>query len=179
MLAIALLATLQDDPTRVVIERGGLENVALVGQAVTSVLVLVLLISATLTLLALRRALDELTRLVRSTSSDITAAVHDAREVADELRRLTGRVRDTADVVRSGAQKVRRFMERGTDRASAAPATAAPASAAEGDDEGSERPEGARERSERRRRKRRRPGDRPRRDEGGSESPSAPAPSED
>ncbi|MBK8249147.1 MAG: hypothetical protein IPK85_17360 [Gemmatimonadetes bacterium] len=178
MFAIALLATLQDDPTRVVIERGGLENVALVGQAVTSVLVLVLLISATLTLLALRRALDELTRLVRSTSSDITAAVHDAREVADELRRLTGRVRDTADVVRSGAQKVRRFMERGSERGAAAPAPA-PAMAAEDGEEGSERPEGARERSERRRRKRRRPGDRPRRDDGGAEPQGPPAPSED
>jgi hypothetical protein len=151
--AISLLATLQDDPT-------------LVGQAVTSVLVLVLLISATLTLLALRRALDELTRLVRSTSSDITAAVHDAREVADELRRLTGRVRDTADVVRVGVQKVRRFVDRGS------PATPSPAAAApEDDDEARERPEGTRERSERRRRKRRRPGDRPRREEGGSENP--------
>ncbi|MBL8959248.1 MAG: hypothetical protein JNJ98_05310 [Gemmatimonadetes bacterium] len=177
MFATALLAALQDDPTRVVIERGGLENVALIGQAVTSVLVLVLLVSASLTLLALRRALDELTRLVRSTSSDITAAVHDAREVADELRRLTGRVRDTADVVRSGAQKVRRFMERGSER-SAAPA-AAPAAVVDAADEGSERPEGTRERSERRRRKRRRPGDRPRRDEGGSDAPPAAAPSED
>lgn len=168
MFAITILAALQDDPTRVVLERGFLENIALVGQAVTSVLVLILLIAATLTLLALRRALDELTRLVRSTSSDITAAVHDAREVADELRRLTGRVRDAADVVRSGAQRVKRFVDR--DR----PAPATPAVASEEREEGRERPEVSKERSERRRRKRRRSGDRPRREDGGAESSSPP-----
>jgi methyl-accepting chemotaxis protein len=170
LLAPTLFAALQDVPQRVVIERGGLENAALVGQAITSLLVLVLLVAASLTLFALRRALDELTRLVRSTSSDITAAVHDAREVADELRRLTGRVRDTADIVRSGAQKVRRMVER-----SGSPAAPAVEASDEDSTDARERPEASRERSERRRRKRRRPGDRPRREDGGSDGPPAAA----
>jgi hypothetical protein len=166
--AFPFLALLQAEPTRVIDERGGLEQAALVGQALTSLLVLVLLVAASVALLALRRALDELTRLVRSTSSDITAAVHDAREVADELRRLTGRVRDTADVVRMGAQRIRKFVDRGDSAAAPAPAERL---------EGGERPEGPR--GDRRRRKRRRTGDRPRRDEGPAEgAASAPAPAD-
>ncbi len=180
-----LFAVLQDPAaTRVILERTWLDQFALIGQSLVSILVLVLLVAATFTMLALRKALDELTRLVRSTSSDITAAVHDAREVADELRRLSGRVRDTADIVGAGIRKVRDRGER-RDRGDRPPrperserpersASAAPSDTDEAEDsdpqgERAERPERTeRERSERRRRKRRRGGDRPRPSEGGA-----------
>jgi hypothetical protein len=41
---------------------------------------------------------------VRSTSADITGAVHDARMVVEELRTLSGSVRGTADIVRAGVR---------------------------------------------------------------------------
>lgn len=98
------------EATRIVVERNILEQIGLVGQALTSILVLALLIAATMTLLALRKGLDELTRLVRNTSSDITAAVHDARKVADELRTMTTRVRGSVETVSRGVETVTRGL---------------------------------------------------------------------
>lgn len=104
-LPFALLAAVQDpQATRVILDRTWLDMVATIGQSLVSLLVLILLVTATFALLALRRALDELTRLVRSTSSDITGAVHDARLVVEELRTLSGSVRGTADIVRAGVR---------------------------------------------------------------------------
>jgi hypothetical protein len=153
LLPFAVLVAVQADPdaTRVILERGWLDNVAIVGQSLVSLLVLILLVTATFALLALRRALDELTRLVRSTSADITGAVHDARKVVEELRMLSGRVRGTADAVRVGVEKVRGVMGR-----------------PHGSEERSlERSEMSREERLRRRRRRRRGSDRPRPSEGG------------
>jgi hypothetical protein len=112
-----LIAVLQatEPSTRVVVERGLLEQVALTGQALTSILVLGLLVAATLMMLALRRGVDELTRLVRNTSSDITAAVHDAREVADELRAMTSRVRGSVETVSRGVETVTRGLSTASD----------------------------------------------------------------
>ena len=94
-----------------VIERTWLDTLATVGQSLVSLLVLGLLTVGIFALLALRRALDELTRLVRSTSADITRAVHDARVMADELRGMTSRVRGTVDAVRGGVDSVRRTVD--------------------------------------------------------------------
>lgn len=184
---LPLLLALQapDVPQRMIIERDWLEQLALIGQSLTSVLVLVLLVAATFALLALRKALDELTRLVRSTSSDITAAVHDAREVADELRRLTGRVRDTADLVTSGVRKFRDRGERRERERAERPArverTSAPATDSEsdagsegGDEAPMERGErGDRADRERRKRRRRRGGERPRSGDGAPPPPAS------
>ncbi len=109
---LALLAQLPDpEATRVVLERSWLDTVATVGQSLVSLVVLGLLVVGIFTLLALRRALDELTRLVRSTSTDITGAVHDARMVAEEFRGMTHRVRGTVDAVAGGVDSVRRTVD--------------------------------------------------------------------
>jgi hypothetical protein len=142
---VAALQAAAPEATRVLLERTWLDQVALIGQSLTSILVLILLIAATFALLSLRRALDELTRLVRSSSADITAAIHDAREVADELRRMTGRVRDTVDVLGAGAKRVRSAIVGKPTEGAAAPTDAAPR-------------ERDRDRDARRRRKRRRGG---------------------
>lgn len=112
-----MVQALDPEATRVVIERTWLDTLATVGQSLVSLLVLGLLSVGIFALLALRRALDELTRLVRTTSSDITAAVHDARMMADELRGMTSRVRGTVDAVRGGVDSVRRTVNtiRGND----------------------------------------------------------------
>lgn len=102
---------LLQESTRVVIERTWLDTLATVGQSLVSLLVLGLLTVGIFALLALRRALDELTRLVRSTSADIAGAVHDARVMADELRGMTSRVRGTVDAVRGGVDSVRRTVD--------------------------------------------------------------------
>lgn len=135
LLPFALQTALQADPgiTRVMIERTWLDQVATVGQSLISILVLFMLVAATITLFALRRALDELTRLVKSTSADITGAVHDARVVVEEIRNLSGRVRGTADVVRAGVRRARGFVEK----------------AGEKDEEDPEEPPAIRERPER------------------------------
>jgi hypothetical protein len=118
LLPFALQTALQADPeiTRVMIERTWLDQVATIGQSLVSVLVLFMLVAATITLFALRRALDELTRLVKSTSADITGAVHDARVVVEEIRNLSGRVRGTADVVRAGVRHARGFVQKVRDK---------------------------------------------------------------
>jgi hypothetical protein len=112
-----MVQAIDPDATRVVIERTWLDTLATVGQSLVSLLVLGLLSVGIFALLALRRALDELTRLVRTTSTDITAAVHDARMMADELRGMTSRVRGTVDAVRGGVDTVRRTVNtlRGND----------------------------------------------------------------
>lgn len=110
--SFALMVQLADpETTRVVIERTWLDTLATVGQSLVSLLVLGLLTVGIFALLALRRALDELTRLVRSTSTDITGAVHDARIMAEELRGMTSRVRGTVDAVRGGVESVRRTVD--------------------------------------------------------------------
>lgn len=117
---LVLIAQVADpEMTRVVIERTWLDTIAIVGQSLVALLVLALLTVGIFALLALRRALDELTRLVRSTSADITGAVHDARVMAEELRGMTSRVRGTVDAVRAGVDTARRTVEtiRDTDGA--------------------------------------------------------------
>jgi uncharacterized protein YoxC len=114
---LTALLQVAEPSTRVIVERTLLEQIALVGQALTSLVVLGLLVAATLTMLALRKGLDELTRLVRNTSSDITAAVHDAREVADELRAMTSRVRGSVETVTRGVESVSRGVATASDAA--------------------------------------------------------------
>ncbi|MGQ0646820.1 MAG: hypothetical protein ACT4P7_04575 [Gemmatimonadaceae bacterium] len=158
--SFALLVAAQDpEATRVILERTWLDQVAIIGQSLVSLLVLILLVAATVALLALRRALDELTRLVRSTSADVTGAIHDARMVVEELRTLTGRVRGTADLVRTGVRRAKGAL----DSARRAPEL-------DRSDEADEQGMAGVNREERmrRRRRRRRGGERPR-PEGGEQ----------
>ena len=114
---VLIMQVADPEMTRVVIERTWLDTLATVGQSLVSLLVLALLTVGIFALMALRRALDELTRLVRSTAADITGAVHDARMMAEELRGMTSRVHGTVDAVRTGVDTARRTVDaiRGTD----------------------------------------------------------------
>lgn len=189
-LTLALLAAAQASPetTRVIIERTWLDQVATIGQSLVSLLVLIMLVMATFTLLALRRALDELTRLVRSTSSDITGAVHDARVMVEELRGLSGRVRGTADLVRGGMRRAKRVVDFVRDSGEGDDGADNPAAPDRPDRRERRRDDGGESRFEeqsmaetnrderlvRKRRRRRRGGERPRSSDGGGSAAAEP-----
>lgn len=167
ILSQTVIGFLQAEATRVVIERTWLDQVSSIGEVLVSLLVLVLLGVTTFALLSLRRALDELTRLVRNSSSDITSAVHDARVVVEELRGLTTRVRGAADVVGAGVRRARHMVEGRRERP-----PRERSEEAEGSSEGSMADLNRDERMARRRKRRRRDRPRPPRDEGPGSGPS-------
>ena len=109
--------------TRIVVENGWLANVASIGQGIVSLLVTVMLVLIVLMLFALKKSLDELTNLVKSSHEPVHAVLQDARAVTSELRTLTQSVREpvtriveTVDLaggrVRSAMVRAERRLER-------------------------------------------------------------------
>lgn len=120
-LAISLM--LQDQGVRDTVvmipaERGFMETLAVTGQFVVSLVVLVLLGAVVFVLLALRKSVQDLTRLLNASSGDISAAAHSVRHVAEDVRGITqsvktdvGAVSDTIRNVNKGVRKVVRRAE--------------------------------------------------------------------
>lgn len=73
---------------RFVVEHGWLDTTASVAQSLVSVLVMVMLVMGVLLLYALRRSIDELSKLIRSAYDPLKAAIGEAREVTGEVRTL-------------------------------------------------------------------------------------------
>ena len=95
-LAIALM--LQDQVVRDTVvmipgDRGFMETLAVTGQFVVSVVVLVLLGALVFVLLAMRKSVHELTKLLTASSGDISAAAHSVRHVAEDVRGITQSVK--------------------------------------------------------------------------------------
>src|SRR5688572_27374503 len=120
-LAIALM--LQDQGVRDTVvmipaDRGFMETLAVTGQFIVSLVVLVLLGAVVFVLLALRKSVEGLTKLLHASSGDISAAAHSVRHVAEDVRGITqtvktdvGALSDTIRQVNSGARKVVRRAE--------------------------------------------------------------------
>jgi len=120
-LAISLL--LQDQGVRDTVvmipaARGFMETLAVTGQFVVSLVVLVLLGAVVFVLLALRKSVQDLTKLLNASSGDISAAAHSVRHVAEDVRGITqsvktdvGAVSDTLRHVNKGVRRVVRRAE--------------------------------------------------------------------
>ena len=80
-------------------DRSLMETLAVGGQFVVSVVVMVLLGAIVFVLLAMRKSVQELTRLLHSSYGDISAAAHSVRNVAEDVRRITQSVKTDVGAV--------------------------------------------------------------------------------
>ncbi|MBK8645879.1 MAG: hypothetical protein IPN16_04960 [Gemmatimonadetes bacterium] len=74
--------------TRIVVEHSWLDTAANVGQSLVSFLVLVMLVMGVLLLYALKKTIDELTKLIRNAYEPLRTAIAEAREVTGEVRAM-------------------------------------------------------------------------------------------
>jgi hypothetical protein len=120
-LAISLVTQnqgLRDTVVMIPADRGFMATLAVTGQFVVSLVVLVLLGAVVFVLLALRKSVQDLTKLLNASSGDISAAAHSVRNVAEDVRGITqtvktdvGAMSDTIRHVNSGVRKVVRRAE--------------------------------------------------------------------
>ena len=110
--------SVRDTVVMIQADRGFMETLAVTGQFVVSLVVLVLLGAVVFVLLALRKSVQDLTRLLNASSGDISAAAHSVRNVAEDVRGITqsvktdvGAVSDTIRRVNSGVRRAVRRAE--------------------------------------------------------------------
>lgn len=125
-LAISLMMQdqgVRDTVVMIPAERGFMETLAITGQFVVSLVVLVLLGAVVFVLIALRKTVQDLTKLLNASSGDISAAAHSVRHVAEDVRGITqsvktdfGAVSDTIRQVNKGVRKVVRRAEARLER---------------------------------------------------------------
>lgn len=101
-------------------ERSLMETLAVTGQFIVSLVVMVLLGAIVFVLLAMRKSVQELTRLLHSSYGDISAAAHSVRNVAEDVRGVTQSVKTdfgaVSDTVRHVNKGVRRAIRRAEAR---------------------------------------------------------------
>jgi hypothetical protein len=121
-LGVALI--LQDQAIRdtviMIPARGFMETVAVTGQFLVSLVVLVLLGAVVFALVALRKSVQELTKLLHASSGEISGATHSIRNVADDVRAITQSVKTdfgaVSDTIRYVNKRFRRAMRRAEHR---------------------------------------------------------------
>jgi len=100
-------ATLPDTiVTRQIVERGWLETLVSVEQAMVGLAMLGMLVAIVLLLLALKKSVSELSRLVQASTSDVGAAARAVRGVADDVRAVTQVIRTDVDEVGATVRQV-------------------------------------------------------------------------
>ena len=118
--SLGILLSLQDGVRDTVVmipaERGLMETLAVTGQFVVSLIVLVLLGALVFMLVAMRKTIQDLTKLLNSSYGDISAAAHSVRNVAEDVRGITQNVKTdfgaVSDTIRSVNTGVRRAVRR-------------------------------------------------------------------
>jgi methyl-accepting chemotaxis protein len=100
-------------------ERSLMQNLSAGGQFAVSVIVLVLLGAIVFVLLALRKSIQELTRLLHSSYGDISAAAHSIRNVSEDVRGITQSVKTDVGAVSDTIRHVNRGVRRAIRRAEA------------------------------------------------------------
>ena len=121
-LGISLLLqdqAIRDTVVMIPAQRGFMETLAMTGQFVVSLVVLVLLFAVVYVLLALRKSVQDLTKLLNSSSGDITAAAHSVRHVAEDVRGITQSVKTDVGAVSDTVRLVNSRVRRGIRRAEA------------------------------------------------------------
>lgn len=122
-LAISLLLQnqgIRDTVVMIPSNRGLIETLALGGQFVMSVIMVILLGTVLFVLLELRKASGELARVLQASSSELSGAAHAVRNVAEDVRAITQTVKTevgaVGDTVRHVNRRVRRAVRRAEDR---------------------------------------------------------------
>jgi hypothetical protein len=120
-LGISLLQdqAIRDTVVMIPAERGFMETLAMTGQFVVSLVVLVLLGAVVFVLIALRKSVQDLTKLLNSSSGDISAAAHSVRHVAEDVRGITQSVKTDVGAVSDTVRLVNSRVRRGIRRAEA------------------------------------------------------------
>jgi methyl-accepting chemotaxis protein len=123
-LAISLLLQdqgvgVRDTVVMIAAERGFMETLAVTGQFVVSLVVLVLLGAVVFVLLALRKSVQDLTKLLNASSGDISAAAHSVRHVAEDVRGITQSVKTDVGAVSDTIRHVNKGVRRAVRRAEA------------------------------------------------------------
>ncbi|MBV6521383.1 MAG: hypothetical protein MNPFHGCM_01519 [Gemmatimonadaceae bacterium] len=110
--------------TRTIVERAWLDTLVSVEQAIVGLAMLGMLLTIVLVLVAIRKTLQELSRLVQTSIGDVSGAMHSVRDVADDVRGITRTLRSdfetvsetvrdvndrVRDVVEDAEERVRRF----------------------------------------------------------------------
>lgn len=120
--AISLLQDqgIRDTVVMIPADRGFMDTLAVTGQFAVSLVVLVLLAAIVFVLLALRKSIGELTKLLNSSYGDISAAAHSVRNVAEDVRGITQSVKTdvgaVSDTIRNVNKGVRRVVRRAESR---------------------------------------------------------------
>ena len=101
--------------TRIVVEHSWLDTAANVGQSLVSFLVLVMLVMGVLLLYALKKTIDELTKLIRSAYEPLRTAIAEAREVTGEVRAmakgLKAPVERASETIDEASERFRAVMD--------------------------------------------------------------------
>jgi hypothetical protein len=99
------------------VERGAMETLTATGQFLVSLVVLILLAAIVFVLVALRRSVQELTKLLHSSYGDISAAAHSVRNVSEDVRSITQSVKTDVAAVSETVRIVNKGVRRAVRRA--------------------------------------------------------------
>lgn len=112
---LLLQAAADSAATRIVVERGWLDTMANLAQSLVSVLVLVMLVMGVLLLYALKKSIDELTKLIRNAYEPLLGAIAEVREVTGEVRSmaksLKAPVAKASDTIEEASERFRTAMD--------------------------------------------------------------------
>ena len=100
-------------------DRGLMETIAVTGQFLVSLVVLVLLGAVVFVLVTLRKSVQDLTRILNASSGDISAAAHSVRNVAEDVRNITQSVKTDVGAVSDTIRHVNTGVRRAVKRAEA------------------------------------------------------------
>lgn len=101
--------------TRIVLEHTWLDTAAGVAQSLVSILVVVMLIVGVLLLYALKKSIDELSKLIKNAYEPLKSAIAEAREVTGEVRTLAkglkAPVEKASETITEASERVRAAMD--------------------------------------------------------------------
>ena len=110
-----LLQAADSAGTRVVLEHTWLDTAAGVAQSLVSILVVVMLIVGVLLLYALKKSIDELSKLIQNAYEPLKTAIAEAREVTGEVRTLAkglkAPVEKASETITEASERVRAAMD--------------------------------------------------------------------
>lgn len=110
-----LQAAADSAATRVVVERTWLDTVASVGLSLVSLFVLIMLVLGVALLFALKKSLDELTKLIRSAYEPLRGALSETREVTREVRGIVKSLKEplalAGETIEDASDRVRAVMD--------------------------------------------------------------------
>lgn len=101
--------------TRVVVERTWLDTVASIGLSLVSLVVLVTLVLGVALLYALKKSIDELTKLIRNAYEPLKGALTETREVTSEVRAIVTSLKEplalAGETIEDASDRVRSVMD--------------------------------------------------------------------